>query len=52
LAKEQDIYSLVDNEVRLTNDSKVKARDYLEKFFEILRDEKKFEREIIVNCQK
>jgi len=52
LAKEQEIYSLLENEDRLTSDSKIRAREYLEKFFEIMRDQKKFEREIIANCRK
>jgi hypothetical protein len=52
LAKEQDIYSLVENEGRLTSDSKIKVSEYLEKFFKIMRDQKKFESEIIVNCRK
>jgi hypothetical protein len=52
LSKEQDIYSLVENEGRLTSDSKKKASEYLGEFFEILRDHKKFEKEIIANCRK
>jgi hypothetical protein len=51
LAKEQDIYSLVENEGRLTSDSKKKASVYLGEFFEIMRDQKKFEKEIISNCR-
>jgi hypothetical protein len=52
LAKEQDIYSLIENEGRLTSDSKKKAGSYLEEFFEILRDQKIFEKDVTANCRK
>jgi hypothetical protein len=52
LAREQDIYSLVENESRLTSDSKKEASEYLGEFFGIMRDQKKFEKEIIANCRK
>jgi hypothetical protein len=51
LAREQDIYSLLEKEDRLSDDSKKEAGKYLEKFFEVLRDQAKFEREIIANCR-
>lgn len=52
LAREQDIYSLLENEDRLTSESKEKAAKYLGQYFGILRDQEKFEKEIISNCRK
>ena len=52
LAREQDIYSLVESEIRLSSDSKQKAISYLGEFFEIMRKPKMFEQEVIANCRK
>ena len=52
LAREQDIYSLVESESRLNSDSKQKAKSYLGMFFAIMRDPKMFEQEVISNCRK
>lgn len=51
LAREQDIYSLLENEEKLMDDSRQAAKKYLGEFFEILRDQEKFEKEIIANCR-
>lgn len=52
LAREQDIYALVENEGRLTSDSRKKAISYLGEFFDILRDQNQFEQEVIANCRQ
>ena len=50
LAREQEIYSLLENEDRLMSDSKEKSKKYLGEFFQIMRDPEKFEKEIISSC--
>ena len=52
LAREQDIYSLIESENRLNSDSKQIANSYLGQFFAILRDPNMFEQELIANCRK
>ena len=51
LEKEQAIYGLVKAESRLRNTVQKKALRYLEDFFKIIRDEKKFNRSIVDKCR-
>lgn len=51
LAKEQAIYDLVNAESRLTSRSQKKAVRFLEGFFDILKNDKKFNREIVSECR-
>lgn len=52
LAKEQAIYALVRNESRLTKRSSDAVVKYLAAYFEILRDQKKFGKQVIQKCRK
>jgi len=52
LSKEQAIYGLVKGESRLSSRSEKKALDYLGEFFDILRNDYKFDRNIIQRCRK
>ena len=52
LSKEQAIYGLVKNESRLNSRSVKLALRYLEDFFDILRDNYKFDKNIIQRCRK
>jgi len=51
LSQEQAIYGLVENEELLTGSSRKKALKFLGEFFEILKDEKEFQDEIIEQCR-
>ena len=51
LAEEQAIYALVDNHPELNNGTRKKARRYLEEFFEIMKDPKDFQKDIIDDCR-
>ena len=51
LEKEQAIYDLVKAESRLTSRSQKKALRFLEGYFDIIRDDKKFSREIVKECR-
>jgi hypothetical protein len=51
LDQEQTIYALVENEDLLTGSSKKKALRFLGEFFEILKDEKEYQDEIIGQCR-
>jgi len=52
LEKESAIYAVIDNEERLASRSKKQMRDFLEEYFETLRDPTEFDREIIRKCRK
>jgi len=52
LDQERAIYALVENEDRLTGSSKKKTLKFLGRFFDILKDEKDFQDEIIEQCRK
>ena len=52
LAQEATIYSLVDNESLLNENTKKKANKYLAKFFKTVKKPKDFERLIINKCRK
>ena len=51
LEKEQDIYGLVKAESRLKAGRQKKALKYLDGFFKIMKDDKKFRREIVEECR-
>lgn len=51
LRNEQAIYALVDDESRLTARTQQKARRYLKGFFDIIRNDKKYHREIVEECR-
>ncbi|HLF31365.1 MAG TPA: hypothetical protein VI566_10120 [Xanthomonadales bacterium] len=52
LAKEQALYDLVQNESLLADKTKGQMREFLADFFEILRDQGKYEKSIIQKCRK
>ena len=51
LENEQAIYGLVEAESRLEKRNKGKALDFLEDFFEIIKDDKKFNKDVIEKCR-
>ena len=52
LDTEQEVFALIDNETLLSGSSKKKARKYMRHFYDIMEDDKKFERKIIKKCRK
>jgi len=52
LQQEQAIYALLDNEDLLNGSIRKKTTRFLENFFEVLKDEKEFQKEIIRECRK
>ncbi|MGH8500773.1 MAG: hypothetical protein ACRERV_18465, partial [Methylococcales bacterium] len=52
LAKEQDIYALIENEPLLNARSKLRMHRFLEAFFEIMHDQADFDKHIIQKCRK
>ena len=52
LGLEAEIFAVLDSDPRLTDRSKKKASGYLEKYFELLRDDKDFERLVVRRCRK
>lgn len=52
LGQESAIRALVDDEQRLSSDSKKKAGRFLDDFFEIANDSRKFERYVTGRCRK
>jgi hypothetical protein len=52
LTKQQDIFALIENEERLSSDSRQKAAKYLEGFFVVIRDQDKFEKEVVSGCRQ
>ena len=52
LEQEQAIYDLVENESLLSGKMKKKAVGFLGDFFEILKDDQKYQKEIIDECRK
>lgn len=52
LANEAAILAVLDEEPRLRSSIKNKARNYLERFFETLRDDRDWEKEIIEKCRR
>jgi hypothetical protein len=52
LGNEQAILALVSDESLLNSSTKKRAMNYLDKFFDILKDERKFQRKIIAKCRK
>ncbi len=52
LKHEAAILALISNEDRLFTNTKKKATKYLDKFFEIIKDPKDFEKNIIQKCRK
>lgn len=51
LIHEQEMLTLVQNETRLNDRSRNKTLKYLEDFFEVLSDDKEFEKEITSECR-
>ena len=51
LANEAAINGLVESEQRLTDARKKKALKFLEGFFEILRDDKAFQKQVVGKCR-
>lgn len=51
LANEQAIYSLVESETRLEPGRQKKALGYLAKFFEIMRDDDQFQKQVVKKCR-
>lgn len=52
LEKETAIMDIVRNDEFLTSNSKKKAVKYLEKYFEMLKDDKDFEKQVVRKCRK
>jgi len=52
LEQEQAIYALVDNESLLNARSKARMHKFLAEYFEILRDPKEYDKQIIQKCRK
>ena len=52
LEREKAIIALLDEEPLLVSRSKNKAENYLERFFEILKDDKDFNKQVIEKCRK
>lgn len=52
LSLENDIMAVLDSDARLTDRSKKKAVGFLERFYDILKDDKDFDRQIIQKCRK
>lgn len=52
LARKADILAVLDSDERLSDGSRKKAAKYLDKYFDVLADEKDFERLIVRNCRK
>jgi hypothetical protein len=52
LTKEQGIFALIENEERLSSDSRQKVAKYLEGFFVVIRDQDKFEKEVVSGCRQ
>ncbi|MFU8878195.1 MAG: hypothetical protein ACNA7E_08645 [Wenzhouxiangellaceae bacterium] len=52
LALEDEILAIVENESRLQARTRKRVTQYLEEFFEIIQDPRKFEREITSACRK
>lgn len=52
IENEQEVFALIDGEAKLTGSSKKKASKYLRQFYDIMKDDKKFERKIIKKCRK
>jgi hypothetical protein len=50
--RQSDIMAVLDSDPRLAERSKKKASRFLEKFFEILEDDKDFERQVLRKCRK
>ena len=50
--KESDILAVLDSDPRLSERSNKKAARFLEKFFEVLEDDKDFEKQILRKCRK
>ena len=51
LAKEQQVYDLIRNEPRLSPRFKKSLPEYLGEFYDVLRDEKKYDKIIIQKCR-
>jgi hypothetical protein len=51
LDKEQSIYGLVKAESRLEADRQEKALEFLQGFYEVIKDDEKFRREIVEECR-
>lgn len=52
IALEAAIMGVLDSDERLAERSKKKATSYLEKYFDLLRDDKDFEKSVITKCRK
>ncbi|MGD8347504.1 MAG: hypothetical protein PVI83_09680 [Lysobacterales bacterium] len=52
LDRKTDILAVLDSDERLSDRSRKKAAKYLDKYFDILEDEKDFDRLIVRNCRK
>lgn len=52
IAKEAEIYALINNENRLTSSTQKKATKYIGRFFDTIKDQKDFDKQIIARCRK
>lgn len=52
LERKDDIVAVLDSDPRLSERSRKKTGKYLEKYFDILEDDRDFERRIVRNCRK
>lgn len=52
LSRESEILAVLDSDSRLADRTKKKTVDYLERFFDILKDDKDFKRQVIDKCRK
>ena len=51
LALEADMYALLDNEPLLDDGTRKKAKKYLEKYYELIKSDKDFDKEITQQCR-
>ena len=49
---EPEIMAVLDGDPRLSSRSKKKAGRFLEKYFELIRDDRDFERQVVMKCRK
>jgi len=52
LAQENAVYALVTNEARLTSGSKKKATKFLKRYYDLIKNDKEFEKKVIGKCRK
>jgi hypothetical protein len=51
-ARREQLYAVIDGETRLNEQRRRTAREYIEGFFEILDDPRRFQRQIIDDCRR